>query len=181
MVVLLALGGAVVAFVVVLPRLLRHNMDRVRQNGTMMRVVQRYNNATRRSAGSRRSPFALLTHVGRRSGRTYQTPLGACAYGDGFLLPRGYGNTTDWYRNVMATGTCTLSWKGQTYELHRPELISGPEVLQAWPVRQRITLRAGGFHEFLWLHQKKEQVVGGDPAAADHVAGDRRASPAADT
>ncbi len=109
---------------------------------------------TRKSAGTQRSPFALLTHVGRRSGRTYQTSLGACSYGDGFLLPLGYGPQTDWYQNVMAAGSCELAWKGRTYQLDRPEPISGPKVLRAWPLRQRITLQAAGIHDFLYLHLK---------------------------
>jgi deazaflavin-dependent oxidoreductase (nitroreductase family) len=120
--VLLALGGAVLAWLVVLPRLVRRNLDRVRQINTMMWVVKWYNGITRNSAGSRHSSFTLLTHIGRRSGQTCQTPLGACSYGDGFVLPRGYGSKTDWCLNVMAAGVCTLAWKGQTYELGAPTL-----------------------------------------------------------
>jgi hypothetical protein len=58
-------------------------------------VSKKYNDFMRKTAGSPRSPFALLTHVGRRSGRTYETALGAYSYGDGILLSRGYGNQTD--------------------------------------------------------------------------------------
>ncbi|MBV8346577.1 MAG: nitroreductase family deazaflavin-dependent oxidoreductase [Mycolicibacterium sp.] len=83
-------------------------------------MPQRYNDFTRKSAGSQRSPFALLTHVGRRSGRTYQTALGACGYGDGLVLPLGQGPQSDRYRNVMASGTAQLAWKGQTHLLERP-------------------------------------------------------------
>ncbi|MEE6179924.1 nitroreductase family deazaflavin-dependent oxidoreductase [Mycobacterium sp. 050134] len=144
----LVLGGAVLTAVSVLPRVFRRNRKLMR-----LGAMQRYNDFTRRSAGSERSPFALLTHAGRRSGRTYHTALGAQAYGDGFLLPLGYGTETDWYRNVMAAGACTLAWKGRTYRLERPELLSGPEALQAWPLRQRITLRLSGIHDFVWVHE----------------------------
>jgi deazaflavin-dependent oxidoreductase (nitroreductase family) len=148
-VVVLALGGAVLTTVSVLPRVVRQNRKLLRAG-----AAQKYNDITRRSAGRQRSPFALLTHAGRRSGRTYHAALGAQAYGDGFLLPLGYGTQTDWYRNVMAAGTCTLAWKGRTYQLERPELLSGPEALQAWQLRQRITLRLSGIHDFLWVHEK---------------------------
>ena len=72
---------------------------------------------TRKVSGTSRSPWGLLTHVGRRSGRTYQTSLGTYDYGDGFLLPLGYGTHTDWYQNLMAAGTCELAWKGHIHHL----------------------------------------------------------------
>ena len=103
-----------------------------------------------------------MTHEGRRSGRTYQTSLGTCPYGDGFLLPLGYGPHTDWYQNIMAAGACTLEWKGHTYQLERPEVMSGPEAVAGladagehgfccdWPES----------HDFVWrLHQSKEETV----------------------
>jgi hypothetical protein len=70
-----------------------------------------------------------------------------------------YGTHTDWYRNLMAAGTCTLAWKGRTYQLERPELISRPEAMWAWPIRDRILLQLAGIHDFVWLHQSKEQAT----------------------
>jgi deazaflavin-dependent oxidoreductase (nitroreductase family) len=127
--------------------------------GPFKRFLTRYNEMARKISGTRRSSWGLVTHVGRRSGRTYQTSLGTYTYGDGFLLPLGYGTHTDWYQNVMAAGACTLGWKGRTYQLERPELISGPEALQAWPQRDRILLRLAGIHDFVWVHQSSEPAV----------------------
>ena len=48
--------------------------------------------------------FVRLTHVGRRSGRLYQTVLeviATTAAGD-IIVIAGFGPTTDWYRNVRA-------------------------------------------------------------------------------
>jgi len=160
-VVLLALGGAAVAFFS-LPRVAGHHMDRVRHSNTMMSVLRWYNGTRLKRAGSERSATAILTHVGRRSGRTYETPLGAWAYGDGFVLSLAYGSGTDWCRNVMAAGTCTLAWKGQTYQLERPKIISGRQVLRAWPVWEQIALGAAGIEDFLWMHRKKEQAGGSE-------------------
>ena len=151
-VVLLALVGAAVAFFS-LPRVARHQMDQVRQSSTLMRVLRRYNSTRLKRAGRAHSATAILTHVGRRSGRTYETPLGAWAYGDGFVLSLADGSGTDWCRNVIAAGTCTLAWKGQTYELERPQIISGPQVLRAWPIWERVALCAAGIQDFLWLHR----------------------------
>jgi len=161
-VVLLALSGAALVFFS-LPRVARDHMDRVRRSSTLMGVLRWYNGTRLKRAGSEHSATAILTHVGRRSGRAYETPLGAAGYGDGFVLSLAYGPGTDWCRNVMAAGRGTLAWKGQTYELERPEIISGPQVLRAWPRWERVALCAAGIQEFLWLHRHKEQAGGSDP------------------
>ena len=158
--VAMVLGGVVLTWLVVvvlLPRIFKRYRDQLLRLGPMKKLLKRYNDTTRKISGTERPSWCLLTHVGRRSGNTYQTPLGAYPYGDGFLLPLGYGTQTDWYRNIMAAGTCELAWKGQTHQLERPELISGPDVLHAWPMRERITLRLAGMHDFVWLHQSKQQ------------------------
>jgi deazaflavin-dependent oxidoreductase (nitroreductase family) len=152
--VVLALCGAVLAILSVLPRMARRNRGVLR-----LGITKRYNHMTRKFSGTQRSSWGLLTHVGRRSGRTYQTSLGTHNYGDGFLLPLGYGEQTDWYRNVVAAGTCALAWKGRTYQLERPEVISGPAAMRAWPIRDRILLQLAGIHDFVWLHESKEQPI----------------------
>ena len=71
-----------------------------------------------RSAGRSRSDTALVRHVGRRSGRSYQTPVMAVAHGDDLLiaLPYGEGPTSC---NVLASGTVSLVVDGRTYDLDR--------------------------------------------------------------
>ena len=49
-------------------------------------------------------PFAEVTHTGRRSGRTYRTPVLAFASEDGFVLALTYGRDVDWVRNLRAAG-----------------------------------------------------------------------------
>ena len=157
--VVLTLGGVVLAWLVALPRIVRRNRDLLIRFGPFKAFLTRYNAMTRNISGTERSAWGLVTHEGRRSGRSYQTSLGACPYGNGFLVPLGYGPHTDWYQNIMAAGACTLAWKGRTYQLERPELLSGPEMLLAWPIRDRILLRLAGIHDFVWLRQSKEQAI----------------------
>ncbi len=68
---------------------------------------QTLNPATLKMAGHRSSVYAALKHVGRRSGRTYMTPVVAKPLGDGFVIPLPYDAGVDWCRNVLAAGTCT--------------------------------------------------------------------------
>ncbi|RAV03888.1 nitroreductase family deazaflavin-dependent oxidoreductase [Mycolicibacter senuensis] len=60
-------------------------------------------------------PFAVVEHTGRKSGTVYRTPVSAFAKDDnvGILLP--YGDNTDWIRNVLAAGQCTLQRRGRKY------------------------------------------------------------------
>ncbi|MGV0474274.1 hypothetical protein PJN36_20575 [Mycobacterium kansasii] len=101
-----------------------------------------------------------MTHVDRRSGRHYRTPVGSHPYGDGFVLPLTHGTHTDWYRNLMAAGDGALDWKGhwkgRSYRLERPELDSGVEPMWVWPASERIMLQSAGIHDFVWLHQRAE-------------------------
>jgi deazaflavin-dependent oxidoreductase (nitroreductase family) len=156
---LLGVGAAAMGTLWLAPRALRRNWDHVSRSDTMMRALKLNNRSRLKRAGSERSATAILTHVGRRSGRTYETPVGAYVHGDGFVLTLIYGSTrSDWCRNVMAAGTCTLTWRGLTYELERPEVISGSEVMRkTWPTRERFLFRAIGVREFLWLHLAPER------------------------
>lgn len=125
-VVVAAVGGVALAWLVLLLRVVRRNRDLLLRRGPFKRFLTRYNDMTRKISGTQRSSWGLLTHVGRRSGRTYQTSLGVLAYGDGYLLPLGYGTQTDWYRNVMAAGTCELAWRDTPTSWSGPRSSPGP-------------------------------------------------------
>ncbi len=139
--------SAMFASPVVMPRIIRRHPGLLQ-----LGVFKSYAEFRRKRAGRRHSVTALLSHTGRRSGKTYQTPLGAQPYGDGFVVSLPYGKHTDWCRNVIAAGTCRLAWRGQTYQLGRPEVISCEQVFPNLRVRQRILLKGAGIQQFLWLH-----------------------------
>ncbi|HTX97429.1 MAG TPA: nitroreductase family deazaflavin-dependent oxidoreductase [Mycobacterium sp.] len=153
----LAVGGGLLGWVAVLPRVFRRHRELLLGFNPFKRFLKAYNNLASKISGTEHSSWGLLTHVGRHSGRVYQTSLGAYPYGDGFLLPLAYGTHTDWYQNLMAAGSGTLTWRGGTYWLERPELVSAPEVMRAWPVMSRILLRLAGIHNFVWLHKSRNQ------------------------
>ena len=83
------------------------------------------NPITRRFAG--RMPwFGLVTHVGRRSGRVYRTPLNVFRHGDGYVFALTYGPDVHWVRNIRAAGSCTMRTRGRTVRLIDPELVHDP-------------------------------------------------------
>ena len=49
--------------------------------------------------------FLMLTHVGRRSGRTYRTVVEVVGRaGDEYVVMAGFGHRADWLRNSLAGG-----------------------------------------------------------------------------
>lgn len=142
--------------VALLFRIFGRHRDALLRFGPFRSYLKRYNLLSQRISGTRLSSHGLLIHRGRRSGRSYRTPLAVVDYRDGVLLPLTYGPTADWYRNVRAAQGGTLTWKGRTYQLERPEIVSGPEPLQAWPFGSRIILQISGIDDFVWLHRRDE-------------------------
>jgi hypothetical protein len=126
-----------------------------------------------RIAGSRLGSLyfnlSLLKHVGRKSGREYVTGLSAYPFGDGFVLTTPYDpNNVDWWRNVMASGKCTLIWKGQEYALEKPEIIPLSKAWTAYPLSTRLLIRAGGWKQCLWVH--RQHAVSEDEVSEKDVA-----------
>jgi deazaflavin-dependent oxidoreductase (nitroreductase family) len=90
-------------------------------------TVRRISRATKpfvlRTAGQPGAPASVVRHVGRISGREYETPVTAMATDDGFVIALPYGPRTDWLRNVQASGTATILDEGGTYAVDRPEVV----------------------------------------------------------
>lgn len=67
--------------------------------------------------------YAVVEHRGRRSGRTYRTPVAARRTAEGFMVPMAFGERADWFRNVLAAGECVIRWNGVAYHVVEPELV----------------------------------------------------------
>ncbi len=112
-----------------------------------------------RSAGSARSQFALIRHVGRRSGKPYQTPIMVLPKGEDFIIALTYGPKVDWYRNLRACGQGTLLWRGRTYAIEQPELIDRTPALSAFSPPQRFILRLAGVQHFACVKSTLSESV----------------------
>jgi deazaflavin-dependent oxidoreductase (nitroreductase family) len=79
--------------------------------------------------------FAILSHVGRTSGRTYHTPINVFRRGDHYLFALTYGSDVDWVKNILAAGGCQMRTRGRNVRLVEPELIVDPTLrLMPWPL-----------------------------------------------
>lgn len=85
--------------------------------------------------------FGVLVHVGRRTHRTYRTPINAFRSRDGYVFALTYGSDTDWLRNVQASGECTLVTERRAVRLTRPRLFRDERrAAMPWLVRPMLGL-----------------------------------------
>jgi deazaflavin-dependent oxidoreductase (nitroreductase family) len=107
------------------------------------------NRAFLRVAG-RLPGFAIVHHIGRRSGRTYHTPVNAFRAEGGYVIALTYGSGSDWVRNVLAVGSCELRTRGRRVRLAEPRLRTDRSVGWA-PLPVRLILRLTRIYEYLEL------------------------------
>jgi deazaflavin-dependent oxidoreductase (nitroreductase family) len=79
----------------------------------------------------RKGRYPVVTHVGRSSGRPYETPLDAYPTKTGYVLVARYGPESDWVRNVLAAQHASLRISGEDHDLGSPRLVSLDEALEA--------------------------------------------------
>ncbi|HLZ26758.1 MAG TPA: nitroreductase family deazaflavin-dependent oxidoreductase [Chloroflexota bacterium] len=94
--------------------------------------------------------FGVVVHTGRQSGRQYRTPVNVFARRDGFVIALTYGPDSQWVRNVLASGGCTLETRGRRWRLTGPRLVHD-ERLQAVPPPVRVVLGLLHADDFLDL------------------------------
>ena len=99
------------------------------------------NKVTRAFASFSRGPFAVIRHVGRRSGKPYETTIMVEPTVDGVVIALTYGPEVDWYRNILAAGHGTLLWQGSIYLIEKPESIDIKTALPAFPRTLRFILK----------------------------------------
>jgi deazaflavin-dependent oxidoreductase (nitroreductase family) len=116
-------------------------------------------------AGHPLRPYAVIHHVGRRSGQTYATPVNVRPTPEGFIIPLYYGSNVDWCRNVLAAGRCTITWKGNDYPVVEPEVIDPATVLSLVPLPRwkawiwGVLLSRSPFRTVSYLRVKYPSVV----------------------
>jgi deazaflavin-dependent oxidoreductase (nitroreductase family) len=96
--------------------------------------------------------FAIVIHTGRRSGRTFETPINAFRGGDGYRIALTYGADSDWVRNVMAAQGCDLIHLRKQIALHRPRIVTDPSCHWAPPIVRLVlrTIHASQYMQLSW-------------------------------
>ena len=85
-----------------------------------------------RLAGRRYWYASVIEHTGRRSGRSYRTPI-----------------VVDWVRNILNAKRATVIHKGRTYQVRAPEIIAATQALPLLPPARRRTFERVSIEHFL--------------------------------
>jgi deazaflavin-dependent oxidoreductase (nitroreductase family) len=125
-------------------------IDRLRQWWLLL-LKHTLNPLTSRAARAGGGPFALVRHVGRKSGRPYETPIIVAEVPGGFVAELTYGEHVDWYRNVVAAGRCELVVGGVPHEIVAIEPFPTDAGRRAFPFPARIALTLLRRHSFRFL------------------------------
>ena len=97
--------------------------------------------------------FGILTHVGRKSGRVYRTPVNVFRAPSGFVIALTYSSQSEWVKNVLAAGGCELKTRGKQYQLFSPGVVRDP-TRRRFPILVRLVLRIVGADEYMVLATK---------------------------
>jgi deazaflavin-dependent oxidoreductase (nitroreductase family) len=104
--------------------------------------------------------FAVVEHVGRRSGTVRHSPVNLFRRGDRYVIALTYGKDSQWVRNVQAAGEFTVVTRGRRVALAQPELVHD-ERRALVPAPVRLALGLLDVNDFLVSRAAR---AGGAPA-----------------
>lgn len=143
--------------------------------GAVKRLNRRFVNPRQmRTAGTPGAYAGVIRHVGRRTGRVYETPVGPFPTADGFVIALPYGTSSNWVKNVLAAGSATLVTDGETYDVDEPEIVPLGEVVDVLPGKERRNLRLFRVEQALWARRRASPVL------ADGTTAESRTPPSDD-
>ncbi|MCU0253995.1 MAG: nitroreductase family deazaflavin-dependent oxidoreductase [Acidobacteria bacterium] len=113
-----------------------------RRSPAAMRTIRRFNRAVvnprmLKTAGTPGAYASVIEHRGRRSGRTFRTPVVAGPTDDGFVIALVYGEASDWLRNVLAAGSARITREGETWDVTDPEVLPIGDLAEWFPDKDR--------------------------------------------
>jgi deazaflavin-dependent oxidoreductase (nitroreductase family) len=128
-------------------------------------ITNTLNPVTTRLAHSGHGPFSLIRHVGRKTGRVYETPVILARRGDDFVAELTYGPDVAWYRNIVAAGRCTVVYRGVEYPIDGIEPLDAAAGMRAFGYPAELVLRLLRRSHFRLLRQARAaDTAPGSPA-----------------
>lgn len=119
--------------------------------GWLWFIQRTLNRLTSRMARSGRGPFSLVRHTGRRSGARYETPIVVARVPEGYVAELTYGDSVNWYRNLVAAGGGELVVHGIVHRVVAVEPYPTDAGRRAFGVPARWALRVLRRREFRLL------------------------------
>ncbi len=85
--------------------------------------------------------YAMVLHVGRRSGRSYRTPVMAMRHDGRLIIALPYGARAQWVRNLQAAGGGVALRHGGRLALSRPRILTDAVTEPVPRLAQRLVRR----------------------------------------
>lgn len=120
----------------------------------LARFNRRVTNRLGTPAALRLPGFGVVEHRGRRTGRAYRTPVCAFKRGSRYVIAMPYGPRTDWARNILAAGGCTLATYRGPIALSQPRLLVA-ESRRPVPAPPALILGLLGVRDFMELQARE--------------------------
>ena len=99
------------------------------------------NRLTGRIARRGSNHFSIVRTVGRKSGKTFETPIIVRLIEGGFVCELTYGPEVNWYRNLVAANGGEILRDGVTTKIVGLEPMTTAEGITAFTPFQRLVLR----------------------------------------
>lgn len=117
-----------------------------------------FNPGTIKDIENGKGPYSLIRHTGRKSGKSYRTPVDAAYLGGHVLITLPYGRRSDWLRNVLAKGGCEIVHDHQTFTASDPVVLPESEAGKLMPPGKEGFLQTA---EYLRMSIQPESTSGG--------------------
>ena len=118
----------------------------------LARFNRRVTNRLARHVAGWAPTLALLTHIGRRSGRKYETPVNVFHVDNRYVFALTYGES-EWVKNVVAAGGCVIRTRRRDVWLSHPQRMTDPS--RHWiPIPFRWVLALIHVEDFLVLRDR---------------------------
>jgi deazaflavin-dependent oxidoreductase (nitroreductase family) len=121
------------------------------KRGFLWLLKNTLNRLTLRLARRGLGPFWIIRHVGRKSGRSFETPLILAPVPEGFVAELTYGPGVNWYRNIVAASGGTVVRGGREWHVTAIEPLGAEEGLAAFGPPAAFVLRLLRKREFRLL------------------------------
>ena len=108
--------------------------------------------------------FGVVVHRGRRSGKTYRTPVNVFPRPGGCVVALTYGPESEWVKNVLAAGGCEIELRGRTFRFSHPRLLHDRD-RRATPRPVRLVLGLLHVEDFLDLTLDPDGAAAVGPAS----------------
>jgi deazaflavin-dependent oxidoreductase (nitroreductase family) len=104
--------------------------------------------------------FSIVYHIGRCSGKLYETPVTAIRTSAGFVVALTYGPDVDWCRNIKASGRCKVLWRRRVYVIDKIEALTFESAMPYFPLFVRLILRGIRIQHYVRLNCQAGQKSG---------------------